>query len=73
MVLRAVVSPLSIGEKKTRTTFPRRDLPGAAPFLASEQLVVDAWREVLGEGFLGMDQEGVIEGVGVGGRQGWRG
>lgn len=73
MVLRAVVVQLASGENKTRTGFPRRDLPGAAPFLAREQLVVDAWREVLGEGFLGMHQEGVIEGIGVAGRQGRRG
>lgn len=46
-----------------------RNLPGSAPFLASEQLVVDAWREILGESLLRMDQESVIEGIGVGGGQ----
>lgn len=41
----------------------RDDVPSSTTLLTSQELVIDAWGEVLGEGFLGVDEKGVVERV----------
>lgn len=50
-----------------------QNLPRPSSFLASQQLIIDAWWEVLGKGFLGVDEEGVVQSIAFGSRERWRG
>ena len=54
-----------------------KDVPSPTTFLASQQLVIDTGGEILGQGFLRVDEKGVVQcrrggGLGGGGRSGRR-